>query len=225
MKDENKPDWYTSNYNRINSTAIPHSLPNRVLHKFLESGLTSKRYSKILEIGANNGEHFDFVIHDYEEYTATDLKVTDVLIGKSRLSNKLILAKADAHNLPFEDSSFDRVLSTCVFHHLENPELALKECLRVTKPGGLISILLPNDPGVMYRFARRLTTVREAKKIGMKEVVEYIHAKEHRNHYLGILCLAKEVFKADSLKINAFPFVFPNYNLNLITRIAVIKKS
>lgn len=224
MKDETSSDWYANNYNRINSTAIPGSLPNQVLHKFLESGLNSKKYRIVLEIGANNGEHFDFVIHDYEEYTATDIKLTDVLIEKSRLSKRIIPTEADAHELPFKDSSFDRVLSTCVFHHLANPELALQECLRVTKPGGLISILLPNDPGMMYRFARRLTTIREAKKIGMRDEVEYIHAKEHRNHYLGILCLAKKVFREESIKINAFPFVFPNYNLNFITRIAVTKK-
>ena len=223
VKRKQRSPWYSESYNQLNSTAIPGSLPNLILHRFLERGIPPKNYLKILEIGANNGEHIEFVKHFYDEYFVTDLALSAALIEKISHNSKLKMLEADAHALPFKDLSFDRVLSTCVLHHLEDPELALRECLRVTKIGGVITIILPNDPGVMYRLARRFTTVRAARKKGMLEVVEYIHAKEHRNHYLSIIHLARVVFRNQKVKIKSFPFVVPNYNLNFITKIIVTK--
>lgn len=44
---------------------------------------------------------------------------------------------ADAHALPFADSSFDLVFSYAVFEHLHNPFLAAAEVARVLVPGGV----------------------------------------------------------------------------------------
>lgn len=44
---------------------------------------------------------------------------------------------ADAHALPFSDSSFDLVFSYAVFEHLHNPYLAAAEVARVLVPGGI----------------------------------------------------------------------------------------
>lgn len=49
--------------------------------------------------------------------------------------------------LPFPDNSFDVIISRFVFEHIQEPELAAQELLRVTKPGGLIAALTPNRLG------------------------------------------------------------------------------
>ncbi|MEN8145198.1 MAG: methyltransferase domain-containing protein [Gemmatimonadota bacterium] len=43
---------------------------------------------------------------------------------------------ADGHNLPFQDSSFDVVLSMQVLEHLHSPWLAVGEIARILRPGG-----------------------------------------------------------------------------------------
>jgi ubiquinone/menaquinone biosynthesis C-methylase UbiE len=43
---------------------------------------------------------------------------------------------ADAERLPYDDDTFDIVIGHAVLHHIPDVELALREVLRVLKPGG-----------------------------------------------------------------------------------------
>ena len=66
--------------------------------------------------------------------------------------NKLLNVKnADIRNLPFDDNSFDYVISIAVIHHLsieKDRYKSINEMLRVCKPGGkiLISIWALEQP-------------------------------------------------------------------------------
>jgi len=46
----------------------------------------------------------------------------------------------DAYQLPFPDGHFDVVVAHQVLQHLADPVLALRECLRVTAPGGVVAV-------------------------------------------------------------------------------------
>jgi SAM-dependent methyltransferase len=48
----------------------------------------------------------------------------------------------DASAMTFADASFDLVYSFSVFEHLPDPDAALREAIRVVRPGGLLSISL-----------------------------------------------------------------------------------
>lgn len=43
---------------------------------------------------------------------------------------------ADAHELPFDDNSYDAVIAKEVLEHLHHPHVAIDEIFRVLKPGG-----------------------------------------------------------------------------------------
>ena len=43
---------------------------------------------------------------------------------------------ADAESMPYDDATFDLVVGHAVLHHIPDVELALREVLRVLKPGG-----------------------------------------------------------------------------------------
>ncbi|HSX40785.1 MAG TPA: class I SAM-dependent methyltransferase [Candidatus Saccharimonadales bacterium] len=73
-------------------------------------------------------------------------------IGK-KLHPKFILKKGDVYKLPYRSSSFDLITCTEVFEHLEKPEKALDELIRVSKKYILLSV--PNEPlFTMQRFLR-----------------------------------------------------------------------
>jgi len=54
------------------------------------------------------------------------------------------LQVADAENLPFPDNSFDLVYSWGVLHHSPDTARAIREVIRVTRPGGTVKIMLYN---------------------------------------------------------------------------------
>ena len=62
---------------------------------------------------------------------------------------------ADAESIPYDDATFDLVVGHAVLHHIPDVELALREVLRVLKPGGrFVFAGEPTPVGDWY--ARRL---------------------------------------------------------------------
>lgn len=64
--------------------------------------------------------------------------------GEDLPLDKLEFLTADAQNLPFRDDWFDFCFSQNAFEHIPDPEKALREVVRVTRPGGLIYLMF--DP-------------------------------------------------------------------------------
>lgn len=60
----------------------------------------------------------------------------------------------DVMNLSFADASFDVIVSNDVLEHVPDPERALRECLRVLKPGGTMLATFP------FHDANETTIVR-----------------------------------------------------------------
>jgi len=65
-----------------------------------------------------------------------------------------------AYDVPVSDQSFDTAICTAVLEHLEEPELALRECFRVLKPGGMAIYSVPfiwhvhEAPRDFYRYSK-----------------------------------------------------------------------
>ncbi len=210
--------WYEHNYSKICASAIPDSLVFKYAHKSLEKGFKTNAGLNILEIGANKGEHVSFVSNDFKKYTLLDIRHPKFLNFENP---KIKFQLGDVEKLPFKDRTYDRIISTCVFHHLNDPIQGLQEIRRVVRIGGHISILLPCDPGIMYRALRRLTTLRTARRYNLLDEVQLVHALEHQNHFLSLRILINWVFKSDVIKNTFLPFYIPSYNLNAITVIKI----
>src|SRR5688572_11887454 len=63
-----------------------------------------------------------------------------VAIARARhQSPRIRFEVGDAQRLPFADASFDRTLSLLILNFIPDPEQALKEMVRVTRPGGTVA--------------------------------------------------------------------------------------
>lgn len=59
--------------------------------------------------------------------------------------------QVDLHAMPYLDNSFDLVVHSDTLEHVEKPVVALRECLRVLKPGGALCFTVPIVVGRMSR--------------------------------------------------------------------------
>jgi ubiquinone/menaquinone biosynthesis C-methylase UbiE len=210
--DPSEADWYQEQYSKVSVTGRPGRAQD-VLHTLMERGFgPGDFFEHVLEVGANRGEHLQYVRHGFSQYYLTDLR-----LPPTSADARVISAEADVEKLPFADSHFDRVISTCVFHHVNNPEVALQEARRVTKPGGLITILLPTDPGIAYRTVRSMTTVRVASRRGLGRQANLVHARAHHNHFWSLEKLMHAAFADDSVEERFWPLRVRSWNMNLLT--------
>jgi ubiquinone/menaquinone biosynthesis C-methylase UbiE len=78
---------------------------------------------------------------------------------RSRKFGRLIkFVVGDAHNLQFPDASFAACWSERVLQHLSDPALAIREMVRVTKPGGRIVLFEPDHSTLAIDADDRATT-------------------------------------------------------------------
>lgn len=184
----------------------------RKTHDSMEKPFKKQSFDTVLEIGGGTGEHLSFIKHEYLKYFLTDIK-KPILNSDFVGNEKIICQQANAEDLPFPDYTFDRVIATCLLHHVEKPELVLSEILRVMKPEGVATIFLTCDPGILVRMLRSISTARTAKKAGFKGY-KLMVARDHRNHVASLLQMTQYVFRNRRQKISYFPFRLRSWNLN-----------
>jgi SAM-dependent methyltransferase len=122
----------------IGKRAIVYGL----LRKYMPRGSRSTR--RALDLGCGAGLNLER-LSKYAETTGTDYFEEALLFCRRRGFTGL--CKADAAKLPFESSSFDIVTALDVIEHLDDDRVALRELLRVMRPGGVLVISVP-----AYRF-------------------------------------------------------------------------
>ena len=213
---EQVKEYYGETYGKVHNSGAVGAY-SALAHRFLESKLGSKaNFSKVLEIGAGKGEHLRYVKHSFDEYVALDLNSS---FEDSSIYPKVRFVQADAKEMPFPDNYFDRILNVCVLHHVSEIELVAKELRRVSADKSILTIFVPCDPGMFYRWVRHWSShlkIARVMGIGMKET-KYIWAKEHRGHYLGVKSVLEFIFSKDRIRVRRFPFPFFSWNANLFT--------
>ena len=66
---------------------------------------------------------------------------------RKRFKGTFEARKADATNMPFVDGTFDAVISLHSLHHMEAPDIAVREMFRVCRGGGVVLIADLHDTG------------------------------------------------------------------------------
>lgn len=203
-------------YDDSNYTSPLQSTVMRASHRLAEKRFRERdHFSRVLEIGAGTGEHLSFVRHGFDQYVLSDLdpKILEVAQRKlsGRADNRLLYEAQSGGGLSYADNSFDRLIAAHVLEHIYQPHLAIKEWRRVVKDGGVLSILLPSDPGLAWRLGRHLGPRRNAMAQGLP--YDYLMAREHVNSCNSLIALLRFYFPE---RVESWwPFPIPSIDMNL----------
>jgi SAM-dependent methyltransferase len=124
-----------------------------------------ERAETILEVGAGQG-HFAraWAPHLQEgfAFTLLEREPRSLAVARSRceafseakgLRGAWSFVEGRAEALPFEDGEFDMVCCQTLLIHLRDPGVAVREMIRVCKPGGLVLAVEPNNLAGLQRLA------------------------------------------------------------------------
>ena len=194
----------------------------RYSHRQLEKFNGKKKYSKVLEIGAGSAPHIDYLMHEHNEYFIVETSSSALEFYKGMKNIKAY--SYDGVNLPFDDNFFDRIIISQCLEHVNEPEKFLFEMMSKLKKGGVLSISLPTDPGLLWRLGRlfiKYFIVNRTYNIS-KEEYEYINATEHINSIFTLINLIRYNFK-NQIKENFLPFKIKLVDLNLFYIVHITK--
>jgi SAM-dependent methyltransferase len=116
-----------------------------------------KPSARVLDIGCGSGWSTLMMRESGHDAHGLDLHAGDRV--EARAFADIPYTQGDAQRLPFEDATFDAVAMYQVLEHVPEPELALREGMRVLRPGGRLFVVGPNliGAGPMLYWAVRFT--------------------------------------------------------------------
>ena len=194
-------------------------------HNTLENFSGNKnKFSKILEIGAGVEPHDKYIKHKYDEYHI--LETSDYALKQLSSHKNYILHKYDGYTLPFDDKTFDRIIISHSLEHIEKSEIFISNVMKILKEGGIFSISLPTDPGLLWRAARYVNGFFKAKKIYKISRLEYnyINATEHINPIFNLIAIIRHNYK-NSYEEYFYPIRLKSADLNFFYNVHIIKKN
>jgi ubiquinone/menaquinone biosynthesis C-methylase UbiE len=129
--------WFAAIYDRMMASA------ERSFMKGVRQEIAGGARGRVLELGAGTGANFAYYEDGAEELFA--IEPDPYMLERARRrageSGRAIdLRQAPAEDIPFEDASFDTVVSTLVMCSVKDPLRALSEARRVLKPSGKLRL-------------------------------------------------------------------------------------
>lgn len=110
---------------------------------FIRNNTNLKEGARVLDVGCGLG----FLAKTIEKFMKSleihGIDCSPELIEKAKEDSTIQFITGDTYNLPYPESFFDLTICQTLFMHLANPERALEEMVRVTKPSGQITAIEP----------------------------------------------------------------------------------
>jgi ubiquinone/menaquinone biosynthesis C-methylase UbiE len=136
VKTRQQAAWATGNYAVVGTTL-------QIVGETLCESLDLRFASRVLDVAAGNGNATLAAARRWCDVTSTDYVPSLLDAGQARARAEgfvVTFKEADAENLPFDDASFDVVMSTFGVMFTPDQDKAAAELLRVCKPGGKIGL-------------------------------------------------------------------------------------
>lgn len=193
-------------YNAVSGTEIFQNNYDLIVSDIL----TYTSRGSLLDIGTGPGRLLIKLFQQSPDLNITGLDISSSMVSRAQknineagVSKFIAIKQGSASNLPFDDNSFDIVISTGSLHHWKEPVAGLNEVFRVLKDGGyaLIYDIVSDTPASILK--------ESARKYGkFRMFMLWLHAfeepfyncdayeqlaaqtrfKKGKNRFVGVLC-------------------------------------
>lgn len=153
MKQKHRKMWASGDYPSMVETFLTPLGPRLVEFAGIGPG------QRVLDVAAGTGNASIPAAQAGAEVVASDLTPELFEAGRARAAAagvELEWVEADAHGLPFEDSSFDAVISSIGVMFAPFHQTAADELVRVCRPGGTIGLLSWTPEGMIGGLFRAM---------------------------------------------------------------------
>ncbi|HET8601154.1 MAG TPA: demethylmenaquinone methyltransferase [Segeticoccus sp.] len=137
----------------FDATAAKYDLMNDVLtfgldrrwRRLVRDAVDAKPGERLLDIGAGTGTSSEPFADAGVDVAPADFSLGMLRLGRHRRPD-LGFTAADATRLPFADEAFDAVTISFALRNVADPDAALREFRRVTRPGGRLVVCEFSQP-------------------------------------------------------------------------------
>ena len=166
------------------STAYTYHKMKSIVLEFIGDSLCNG--ARILDVGCGRGHDLLRISEKYQERTlklyGIEVVREDALVAARRAvehpgNPSISVLMSEAEKLPFREEQFDAVICSEVIEHLPNPDMALREIARVTKPGGTLAITTPNMGNKLHKLRKFLPTSLRSKANEWREMQKVIDSE------------------------------------------------
>ncbi|MDP1962213.1 MAG: class I SAM-dependent methyltransferase [Reyranella sp.] len=204
IKGRQQAAWSSGDYAVVGTTL-------QIVGESLCEAIDLRSNQRVLDVAAGNGNATLAAARRFADVVSTDYVGALLDRGRDRANADhltVTFKEADAEALPFDDASFDVVLSTFGVMFTPNQEQAAKEMLRVCRPGGKIGLAnwtpesfigqlfktigkyVPPAPGVkspaLWGTKAHLETLFGPKAAVAAESRHFVFRYKSPNHWLEI---------------------------------------
>lgn len=172
--------YNTGNYDKyMTKNKLKRVMVDKLNEKIIGSILDVKKRSNmerinILDAGCGEGFITRIVKDRIPDSQIIGVEyATEAFEVAQRLNPDITFCQGNIYNLDFEDNTFDLVICTEVLEHLDRPDKAVKEIIRVASKGVIITV--PNEP---WFCLGNLLVLKNVKRLGNPE--------DHINHWTSI---------------------------------------
>jgi ubiquinone/menaquinone biosynthesis C-methylase UbiE len=151
----------------------------------------------LLDVAVGDGVYLDWLPADWR-IVGVDISRSQLEACRRRAAGRPVwLAQGEAEELPLESQSFDAVLSIGAFNYFNDPALALREMVRVARPGApiVVSDEVPNLTDRMLGHKLGIPAIDRWVVSRMMHLGDSFTEMVERHRDLDVKAVASQVFK------------------------------